>query len=382
MFFYRTPVDGNLLPHGFLVLTFDDGPGTTPAPMPALGPRTDDLGFYLFQQGIPASFFVIGDHAANQPELCEQLMHQGHAVENHSQIHYGLAWELNDRTPADVIADVVDAGLSIGAAANPDSLLFRAPYLNWNEDVAAVLNNSDARSLTGPIWYGIGAYDYTFWRDTDLNADPNDPTSLAPNNQLARCVDSYYNDITAVGSGIVTFHDSEFEPWIAAKNQTFELIRLLIPRLIADGYRFIRLDAVPQVRSAILVSSIGGLRAQNGLYVSPSNGGGGSIPVNGQGLYQWEELGLVQLQNGQVAIRTPNGQFMSVQPTGEILANGTGVYDWERFDLLDQGSPVVALRAWTGNYVTVPSIGQYAGQIAATAAGLTLDEKFTLEILA
>jgi peptidoglycan/xylan/chitin deacetylase (PgdA/CDA1 family) len=345
--------------------------------MPALGPRTDDLAFYLFLQGIPATFFVIGEHAVNEPELCEQLERWGHLVVNHTQTHYGLTWELNDLGTTAVIDDVVTGGVSIGAAANSDSLLLRPPYVEWNTDVADCLNSdANSRRFTGPIMFDIGPNDWQFWQATNQTA------ANTPAQQLASCLSAYRNAIAAVRHGLLLMHDCSQDPAAAALNQTFELTRQLIPQLLTDGYRFIRLDAVPQVRSAMLVSSIVGLKAASGFYVSPLQGGGASIPVNGQGLYQWEELGLVQLGNSQVAIRTSTGQFLSTQPTGEILANGNGVYDWERFDLLNQGGPLVALRAWTGNYATVPTAGPHAGHLVATSAGITQDERFTLEYLA
>jgi len=312
----------------------------------------------------------MGDHAVNEPDLCQQLARWGHLVVNHTQTHYGLAWELKDRTDADVINDVVQAGVSIGAAANADSLLLGPPYLNWSEDVAAVLNGDpEARKFTGPIGSDIGGYDWQFWQD--------------PTKTLNDCLQAYYNDITQFGSGIVTFHDDSQDPNSAALNRTSDLIQLLIPKLISDGFRFIRLDAAPQVRSAMQVSSIVGLKTSNGLYISPYNGGGGNIWANGAGIYAWEELGFVQLDSGQLAIRTPNGQFMSTQPSGEIVANGNGVYDWERFDLVDQGNPLIALKAWNGKYVTLLTSGQNAGQIWATVTGNPgSNESFTLETVA
>src|SRR5205085_9565840 len=143
---------GNLLPDKTLCLTYDDGPGLTQALMPAAGPRTDDLAFYLFLQGIPATFFVIGNHAANEPELCQQLTWWGHLVENHTNTHYGLPWE----STTQMIADVVDGASNIGAAANPNSLLLRPPYGAWSNDVAAALNSdSEARKFTGPIMFNV-----------------------------------------------------------------------------------------------------------------------------------------------------------------------------------------------------------------------------------
>lgn len=365
MHFSKTRINGNLLPDRTLCLTYDDGPGVTQTPSPDPGPRTDDLAFYLFLQGIPATFFVMGEHAASEPELCRQMMRWGHLVVNHTHTHNGLPWE----SPAAMIADVLDAALAIGEATNSDSLLLRPPYGEWSDDVAKWLNSDpDARKFTGPILYDIGANDWTFWQDA----------SKSPSQQLADCVTDYYDQITRARRGVVVMHDSSQSPVPASMNQTYEMTRLLVPLLVADGYRFIRLDAVPQVRSAMQVSSVIGLKATNGLYLSPQGGGGSNILVNGPGLNAWEELGLVQLDGGKQAIRTSTGQFMSTQPSGDVLANGEGIYDWEIFELLDQGNGSVALRASNGNYVSVPSLGQ----VVATASGIGQDELLIVEYIA
>src|SRR5947207_14203196 len=98
MFFYRTPVAGhflddpptnNPLPAGTLCLTYNDGPGVTPTPT-GPGPRTDDIGFYLFLQVIPATFLVIGERAVNEPGLGLQLMQEDHLVVPHPDNHVFL----------------------------------------------------------------------------------------------------------------------------------------------------------------------------------------------------------------------------------------------------------------------------------------------------
>ena len=373
MHFFRTEIRGNLLPNMTLCLTFDDGPGLTQAPMPTPGPRTDDLAFYLFLLGIPATFFVIGDYAASEPGLCSQLTNMGHLLANHTRTHNGL---LGDLTISDTTAidDVVNSVGSIGTAANPDSLLLRPPYGGWSMDVASVLNgNPDARKFTGPILYDVGANDWQFWDLSDLN----DPSNLEQ--QLEAAFQNYYHAITSAGSGIVDFHDSSepFRPVLVSKNQTYALVQRLIPQLIVDGYRFVRLDAVPQVRSAMQVSSILGLKTTSGNYVSPQQGGGGGIFANGGGLYSWEELGLVQLATGKQAFRTPSGHFMSTQPSGDVLANAEGMYDWEMFELLDQGDGTVAILTWNNKYVSAPSTGQVT---VATTIGP--NEQFTIDYLA
>ena len=59
-------------------LTIDDGPD------PAVTPRVLDI---LDRHGAKATFFCIGDKAARHPELCRDIVHRGHAIENHTQHH-------------------------------------------------------------------------------------------------------------------------------------------------------------------------------------------------------------------------------------------------------------------------------------------------------
>src|SRR5262245_56871277 len=56
MFFHRD-IKGDRLPRGTVCFTYDDGPGVTEGDGP--GPNTLELGRYLFEQEIAATFFVV-----------------------------------------------------------------------------------------------------------------------------------------------------------------------------------------------------------------------------------------------------------------------------------------------------------------------------------
>lgn len=157
MFFLNTPVQGNAMPSKTLCLTYDDGPGLTNGS--GLGPRTDDLGFYLFLQGVPATFFVIGDRAATHAELLLQLTRWGHLIVNHTQDHAGLPGLSNSAA----VAQILDADASIAGSKNSDSPYVRPPYGHWSAGVAAALNaHPTARNLVGPILWDIDGNDWQF----------------------------------------------------------------------------------------------------------------------------------------------------------------------------------------------------------------------------
>ncbi len=61
-----------------VALTIDDGPD------PSVTPLVLDM---LDRYHAKATFFCIGDKAAQYPDLCREIVQRGHAVENHSQHH-------------------------------------------------------------------------------------------------------------------------------------------------------------------------------------------------------------------------------------------------------------------------------------------------------
>lgn len=61
-----------------VAMTIDDGPD------PVVTPQVLDI---LDRYAAKATFFCVGDKAAQYPDLCREIVRRGHAVENHSQHH-------------------------------------------------------------------------------------------------------------------------------------------------------------------------------------------------------------------------------------------------------------------------------------------------------
>ncbi len=61
-----------------VAVTIDDGPD------PVVTPQVLDI---LDRYSVKATFFCIGDKAAQHPDLCREIVSRGHTVENHSQRH-------------------------------------------------------------------------------------------------------------------------------------------------------------------------------------------------------------------------------------------------------------------------------------------------------
>ena len=304
---------GDALPPKTLCLTFDDGPGQTEGDGP--GPRTIDLGLYLAEAEIAATFFVVGSHVRANPGIVARLRAMGHLVGNHTDTHPVLANFL--RAGGDVSTEVAQADQAIGSPSAEGRITFlRAPYGDWRDEplpiesgvppvlstVAARLN--DARTfphLVGPVGWDIDAQDWKFWKD---------------GRSAEECGEAYLDAIEAAGRGIVLMHDSAESDLLQANNRALEMVRRLVPILLERGYTFVRLDAVPGVASACQVSRV-------------------------------------------VSFRTGSDQWLTcpeAEPTLSLTPPGHSPGGCERFGITPLDDPknenIVALRAWDGSYLT------------------------------
>ncbi len=91
-----------------LYLTIDDGPDKAT-------PQILDI---LARHKVPATFFIIGEHAAENPELLQRVTREGHAVGNHTWTH---PW-LTTLTTAQVRSELTRTEAVIGG-----STCMRAP---------------------------------------------------------------------------------------------------------------------------------------------------------------------------------------------------------------------------------------------------------------
>jgi peptidoglycan/xylan/chitin deacetylase (PgdA/CDA1 family) len=97
-----------------MALTFDDGPD------PVYTPLLLDL---LAAHGVKATFFVIGEKAAQHPQLIRRMADEGHAVGGHTWSHR----EIVGVTSAELADDLGRCRALLAAAGGVDSNLFRPP---------------------------------------------------------------------------------------------------------------------------------------------------------------------------------------------------------------------------------------------------------------
>jgi peptidoglycan/xylan/chitin deacetylase (PgdA/CDA1 family) len=361
----NTLINGLSLPQGTVCLTFDDGPGETAAP--GAGPRTVELARYLSDQGVFATFFMVGKFASDLPEALREVESRGHLVANHTYDHPNMAQF--HALGGDVVGQVSRTDGLIRNWIDSPVVFFRPPYGSWDAGVASTLNANMTASLShvGPIGWDIDGGDWACWRD---GRDP------------ATCLGDYLAAVDRAGRGIILMHDCTADMEVVKNgNRTLELAQLLVPELRRRGYNFARLDQVPDVAANVRTTIRCALKGSNGLYVSPQGGGGGKILVNGPAVGPWEPLVIHDLYVGKVAIQAASGHFISPQGGGggDVLANGPAIGPWEPLDLISFGHLQVAFRTVTGHFLTYD-----AGSGALTAApwlSLQPESLFTYEVL-
>jgi peptidoglycan/xylan/chitin deacetylase (PgdA/CDA1 family) len=99
----------------YIAMTFDDGPHAT------LTPKLLDL---LAAHQMKATFFVIGQNAADHPEILRRAIREGHEIANHSWSHPNLA-KMSDEAVRRELQKTDDA---IFAAIGKHPTLLRPPY--------------------------------------------------------------------------------------------------------------------------------------------------------------------------------------------------------------------------------------------------------------
>lgn len=129
-----------------LALTFDDGPVPGTAAMLDL----------LAEKGVRATFFVIGTHAAEHPEILRRMVAEGHVVGNHTYDHPNLA----KLSAASVRRQLTRANTLIARATGVTPKLMRPPFGSANATVRQV---SRDLKLTPVLW----SVDPLDWSDRD-----------------------------------------------------------------------------------------------------------------------------------------------------------------------------------------------------------------------
>jgi peptidoglycan-N-acetylglucosamine deacetylase len=164
--------DPGFLAPGEVVLTFDDGP------MPRY---TRPILAALGAQCSKATFFMLGEMAAEYPDLVKEVAALGHTIGTHTWSHPNLK-RLSDEQ---VRAQIESAFTVIEkAAGQPIAPFFRYPFLSESESAIAYLKSRDVAQFA----IDIDSFD---WR------------TRSPHSVIARVMAG----LAHRGRGIILFHD-------------------------------------------------------------------------------------------------------------------------------------------------------------------------------
>jgi peptidoglycan-N-acetylglucosamine deacetylase len=211
-----------------VALTFDDGPNA----------RTGAVLDVLKAAGVKATFFTTGKMAKLHPQMLARIAAEGHLLANHSATHPVLSAKF-DREPEQLIAQIRIVHDYIAPLMKPtDKFYFRAPFGSWKAAHAAILNADPVlRNYIGPIYWDIGGEltmrDGYVMSSSDWECWKHKWTAQV-------CAKGYLREIRRDNGGVVLMH--------SIHQQSGDLVAAIIPALVEEGYRFVRLDQVPEYR--------------------------------------------------------------------------------------------------------------------------------------
>ena len=119
-------------------------------------------------------------------------------------------------------------------------------------------------------------------------------------------------------------------------------------------------------------------RTVNGFWFCAENGGGQEVNATRPGAPGiWESFIVEPLEDGPIALRSWNGQYLSADiTTGSLMANRSSVGEWERFNLLEQSDGRYAIKGAHGYLWTVDGGG---GGVSVNGDRIDDWSSFTLE---
>jgi len=109
-----------------VALTFDDGPS------PTTTPKLLDI---LAEKDVPATFFMLGSMARNNPDIVKRAKREWHEVASHTMYHQNLI-----KLPtASIQSDISEAKSVFKSILGYSTMLTRPPYGNVNDDVKTIV---------------------------------------------------------------------------------------------------------------------------------------------------------------------------------------------------------------------------------------------------
>jgi peptidoglycan/xylan/chitin deacetylase (PgdA/CDA1 family) len=189
-----------------IALTFDDGPND---------PHTQRLLGVLARHNVHATFFLIGRHAEDRPDLVNEIAKAGHVIGNHTFSHPLLIF----KSTSEIRGELLRCQAVLHDAIGKHSNLFRPPFGGRRP---AVLRVARELGLKAVMW-NVTGYDW------------NAPPAAAIERKVAQQIR---------GGDVILLHDGGHKQMGADRSNTVAATDHLIARYKSEGYDFL---TIPQM---------------------------------------------------------------------------------------------------------------------------------------
>ena len=186
-----------------IALTYDDGPND---------PHTLRLLEVLARHEVAATFFMIGRHVKQRPDIARAVAGAGHVIGNHTFTHPLLIF----RSEEDTRAELSDCRAALSDAIGEHSKLFRPPFGGRRPATLRIAREMEME----PIMWNVTGYDW------------NAPPAAVIERKVARRVH-------AQGGDVVLLHDGSHKGMGADRAQTVIATDNLIRRYRDQGFEFV-----------------------------------------------------------------------------------------------------------------------------------------------
>jgi peptidoglycan/xylan/chitin deacetylase (PgdA/CDA1 family) len=185
-----------------LALTYDDGPND---------PHTLHLLDLLAEQGVRATFFLIGRFAAQRPDIVRRIADGGHVIGNHTYSHPNLIFCTAHR----VAREIDDCGKAINDAIGAHSNLFRPPFGGRRPGVLRVVR----RNGLVPVMWSVASYDWA-------------------GSTSAENIERHARRQIKRGGNVILLHDGGHKAMGTDRRHSVEASRGIIHAYKGEGYQF------------------------------------------------------------------------------------------------------------------------------------------------
>ncbi len=201
-----------------IALTYDDGPND---------PHTLNLLDVLAKHSVQATFFMIGRYVQQRPEIARAVAQAGHVIGNHTFTHPLLIFE----SAAQTHKQLLDCQQALQDAVGEHSSLFRPPFGGRRP---ATLRVARKLGLQTVMW-NVTGYDWSA------------PPAAAIQKKVERQMR---------GGDVILLHDGGYRAMGANRAQTVIATENLIRRYKDEGYAFVTVDELRDIRRQLSVAGV------------------------------------------------------------------------------------------------------------------------------